>query len=346
MRIDLKLKKDVEKLLLDKDMNIAAADGLFNFCFYSADNDFNHNDYAKAIAEYLELNLSNNEDKHFYETRILPSVKEIKVSDYEDNYYRKNIKPQPFKSSGYELTYLTIKPYQLLPYDDIVIDKDFVEVSRLGYFKDEFKYLAVLKDDVVWMSTDPNEINTMRDSINEAKGHVLAFGLGLGYFPIMCASKESVSDVTIIEKDRAIIEIFKKHILPLFEHKEKIHIIEDDAFSYAKKDLNKYDYLFIDIWHNPEDGLPMYLKFKKILKGKKIKTSYWLEKSILAMYRRCLLTVMEESLNGATRLDYLKAKNDYDRIINDLYFKTENRHFSSLNEIKEVLQDKELEKLV
>lgn len=78
MKIDSKLKKDVEKLLLDKDMNIAAADGLFNFCFYSADNHFDYKDYAKSVAEYLDLNLNNNEDKHFYESRIVPSIKEMR----------------------------------------------------------------------------------------------------------------------------------------------------------------------------------------------------------------------------------------------------------------------------
>ena len=55
---------------------------------------------------------------------------------------------------------------------------------------------------------------------------------------------------------------------------------------------------------------------------------------------------MEESLNGSTRKDYLKAKNDYDKIINDLYFKTENLNITSFNKIKEILQDKKLLKLI
>lgn len=348
MKFDFnKIKKtDIEKLLLEKEMNIAAADGLFNFCFYSADEDFDHHNYANSVAEYLELNLNNSEDKYFFESRIKPALKEINKSDYEGNYYRRNIKPQHFKNKEYELTYLKIKPYQAIPYDDILINKNYAEVSQIGYFSSNFEYLAVLKDDVVWMSTDPNEINTMRESIDEAKGHVLAFGLGLGYYPIMCAVKPDVSEVTIVEKDQKIIEIFKKHILPLFEYKEKIHIIHDDAFNYARKDLSKYDYLFIDIWHNPEDGLPMYLRFKSILKGKKIKTSYWLEKSILAMYRRCLLTVIEESLKGFKDKDYMKAQNEYDEIINKLYFKTKNITINSFDELMELLSDKRLLNLI
>lgn len=336
-------KEDIETLLLEKEMNIAAAQGLFDYCFYTRDNPVNKN----SVLDYLELNLSDKEDKYFYESRILPSIRKIDANDYKDNYYRNHIKPKEYKDKKYQLTYLKMNPYQCFPYEDILIDDNFVEVSQIGYFDESFLYLAVLKDDVVWMSTDPNEINTMSSSIKKAKGNVLAFGLGLGYFPIMCASKKEVTSVTVVEKDPEIIKIFKKHILPLFEYKEKITIIEGDAFEYAKKDLDKnYDYLFIDIWHNPEDGLPMYLKFKKILKGKKILTDYWLEKSILAMYRRCLLTVIEESLMGFTDKNYQKVENEYDSIINELYFKIKDKVFTSLKEIKEILQDNSLLKLI
>ena len=348
MKIDLKKinKKDIEKLLLDKEMNIAAAQGLFDFCFYSRDNKIDENKYLEEIKDYLELNLNNQEDKYFYESRIVPAVKKISVNDYENDYYRLHIKPEPIKEKEYELNYLEINPLQCLPYDDIQIDENFVEVSQIGYFTSNFQYLAVIKDDVVWMSTDPNEINTMRPCIDKAYGHVLAFGLGLGYFPIMCAIKPEVESVTIVEKDHTIIEIFKKHILPLFQYKEKIHIIEGDAFNYAHSDLSKYDYLFIDIWHNPEDGLPLYLKFKKIFKNTKLEIDYWLEKSILAMYRRCLLTVIEESLQGYKDKDYLKSKNEYDVIINSLYFKTKNLTLSSIDEIKSILEDNYLKKLI
>ena len=340
-------KEDIAQLLLDKEMNIAAAQGLFEFCFYSANHKFDHDNYASSIADFMELNLEQQEDVLFYNTRIKPSVRKEDAKLYEDNYYRKSIKPQSFKGNGYELCYLTINPYQALPVDDILVDKDYIEVSRIGYFDKSFSYLAVKKDDVVWMSTDPNEINTMKSSIEDASGDVLAFGLGLGYFPIMCAIKSNVRSVTIIEKDRNIIDIFNKHILPLFEYKDKIKIICDDAYDYINKtDLNNYNYLFIDIWHNAEDGLPLYLKFRRLLKRETIKTSYWLETSLLAMYRRCLLTVVEESLNGASDKDYKKAKNDYDVIINDLYFKTKNMSFSSIDELKKILQDRELINLI
>ena len=53
-----------------------------------------------------------------------------------------------------------------------------------------------------------------------------------------------------------------------------------------------------------------------------------------------------ESMNGYTKKDYLKAKNEYDEIINDLYFKTENMVFDSINEIKGIMQDNFLKNLI
>lgn len=347
MKIDLKRisKKDIEQLLLDKEMNIAAAQGLFDYCFYTRDNHIEASNLISSCGEYLELNLNNEEDKYFFDSRIKPSIKQLNNEDYDSDYYWKNIHPKEYKDKEYSLEYLKFKPNQLFPYDDIEIDKSFKEVSRIGYFTKPFSYLAVLKQDVVWMSLDPNEINTMRPSIEKAKGITVAFGLGLGYFPIMCAKKKEVNKVIVVEKDQNIIDIFKKHILPLFAYKDKIEIVHDDAFNYVKR-IKNIDFLFIDIWHNPEDGLPLYLKFFRLLKNKNIEVDYWLEKSLLAMHRRCLLTVIEESLLGYSDKQYQKSKNDYDKIINELYFKTKNMTFSSIDEIKQLLQDNSLKPLI
>ena len=344
MKINLKSikKEDLEKLCLDKDYNMAAAQALFEYCFYTSDNPHSE----QNLIDFLEIDLSDKEEKKVYQSRFKPAIKLVKDT-FSDNYYRKNINPKPFKDKEYELTYLKIKPGQCLPVDDILIDENFVEVSQIGYFNDSFKYLAVNKDDVTWMSTDPNEINTMASCINRAKGNVMAFGLGLGYFPIMCASKKEVSKVLVVEKDPKIISIFKKHILPLCEFKDKIEVVCGDAFDYAKNNtFSEYNYLFIDIWHNPEDGLPMYLKLFRLLKGKKIVVDYWLEKSILAMYRRCFLTLIEEYMHGYKDSDYKKSKNEYDQIINDLYFKTKNMSFNSIEEIRSILKDNNLKKLI
>ena len=59
---------------------------------------------------------------------------------------------------------------------------------------------------------------------------------------------------------------------------DKIKIINDDAFNYFKKDIY-YDYVFVDIWHDPSDGIDLYLKFKSLEKDN-IKYSYWIEDTL------------------------------------------------------------------
>ena len=93
----------------------------------------------------------------------------------------------------------------------------------------------------------------------------------------------------------------------------------------------------MDIWHNAEDGLPLYLRFKSLLKDYRGDTSYWLEESLIAMYRRCLLTLVEENLHDYNDNNYLKAENQYDRLINELYFKYKNTQINSFIDLHNLL---------
>lgn len=79
------------------------------------------------------------------------------------------------------------------------------------------------------MTTIPNEINTMKDPIDKARGDVLTYGLGLGYYVYMVANKDEVRSITAVENDDEIIALFRQHILPQFSHPEKVIIVRDDA---------------------------------------------------------------------------------------------------------------------
>ena len=65
---------------------------------------------------------------------------------------------------------------------------------------------------------------------------------------------------------------------------------------------------------------------------------YWLEESMIALYRRCILTVYEESLQGYKEKDYLKSRNDIDKVINSIYFKTKNITINSYDDIYKLLK--------
>lgn len=62
----------------------------------------------------------------------------------------------------------------------------------------------------------------------------------------------------------------------------------------------RYDYAFIDLWHDTADGLEMYLKAKRIenklhTEGLQTKFAYWVEKSLLSAYR---WTVFEQTIDS------------------------------------------------
>ena len=90
---------------------------------------------------------------------------------------------------------------------------------------------------------------------------------------------------TNIERDPDVIALFKEHILPQFPHKEKIKLLQADAFAYMEKELPKasFDYIFADLWHDASDGLEMYMRLKR-LEGN-IPTDYWIEDSLLSYLR-------------------------------------------------------------
>ena len=71
--------------------------------------------------------------------------------------------------------------------------------------------------------------------------------------------------------------------MPKFNNKEKIEIIKSDAIEFAK-DMDGYDYAFVDLWHDVSDGIDLYLKMKNLEKNN-IKYYYWIEESLLSWIR-------------------------------------------------------------
>ena len=144
--------------------------------------------------------------------------------------------------------------------------------------------------------------------IQIAKGKVLTLGLGLGYFAFMASLKEEVKEVHIVEMDLELIKAFEKYLLPLFPHKEKIHIHKADAFHFIESIKDKdYDFIFSDLWHDVSEGLPMYLKLKKHFDNFKVtKRMYWIEGSVVTYLRSLVIGVMKD--------EYNHIENDYDEI--------------------------------
>ena len=338
-------RSKIDALLETKQINIAFADMLMSFYDYdlSKIKPENKDAFVSLFMEAMELDETNSENVKLINKYIGRNFKKLDDSIFNDNPYFKRVRPQLTKIGDYKLCLDHFYPYQTFAYDDVEIDKkdNYCELSKIGYFDHKVNFLALSYKNEIWMNISPNEINTMKSSIEEANGDILVFGLGLGYYPFMVALKDNVKSVTIIEKDKNIIEIFKKHLFPFFINKDKIQIIEADAFEFMKNNKVHYDYSFVDLWHNPSDGLPMYLKFKP-LEDKNCKYSYWLEDSIKQMYRRCVLTVIEEQFAGTPESAYEHPENELDKVINDIYFELKKREvidYSSIISLLERHQD-------
>ena len=157
----------------------------------------------------------------------------------------------------------------------------------------------------------------------------------------MMALKEEVKSITIIEKDQDIIDLFNNLIAPHFINKNKIKIIHDDAINYVKRN-QKYDYIFADLWHSPEDGLPLFVSLKSINKN----IDCWLETSMYALLRRCMITLLEEALMNYQDDNYKFAKTYTDKVINKYYHKTKNLILEKDEDLASLLNDDNLLKLV
>jgi hypothetical protein len=366
--MNIKLTKNelqkVKELLDTKQNNISVAEMYLYFCnenstvitkelaedLVSTDSISEEEAYYLLLMSFLGIDLKVKENNILSKKYFLRGIKKLDPSKYLNNPYYQNIKVKPVKLKNWRLDYSSYLPYEGFFYDDasILEDNYFQELSHLGFFEEKFSYLDVSENDVTWMSVTPNEIETMEHPINEVNGKVITFGLGLGYFAYMASIKDEVSSVTIVEKNKDVIDLFTTYILPQFSHKDKINIIEMDAFNYANQFMSKenYDYAFVDLWHGGEDGLPMYLKMNKYEKSNpNTKFLYWLETSIIALFRRCVLTIVEEQLEGFTAKDYLVAKNETDKIINKLYFLLKDYTINSYDDLAMLIKDESLKKL-
>lgn len=142
-----------------------------------------------------------------------------------------------------------------------------------------------------WMSAEPFEFNSFKKFINEAKGNVLLIGCGIGYVAYMLSRKNDVKSITIIDSNDDVLELFFNYILPQFEHTEKIMTINGDGIEYLKEgNLDKYDYINVDIWYDVYDMIYPYLECLEIEKANpNVHFSYWLEEELKTCIQKSIL---------------------------------------------------------
>lgn len=362
-------KEDLEllnKLIETKNDNIfvnSLYNTYFDYLTY-LDNDeiSSFNESKDIFSNSLGLDLNDEYTLTKLNDYEVSNIKELDIKDYINDRYYLDIKPKEVKikmnDNSYHLYYKYYKPFNYFLYDEIKVkDKDYKEINSLGYFNTPFKYLVLDKNDETWMSIIPHEINTMKEDISKIKGNIVVYGLGLGYFIYLASLKEDVNKIIVIEKDIEIINIFNKYLLPLFNNKskDKIIILNDDAFSFNETKLvnNKYianniliNYCYIDIYHNPLDALSSYIRFiKNESKNSNITYLYWIEDSIICYIRRIIISIFEEALSSYDDKDYIDNDDYLNNFINKLYFYLKTLTYTSFNDVISLLSKESIKNI-
>ncbi len=218
-----------------------------------------------------------------YKRYFFEMVHLLDNSVYENNLYYKTIEFPELKGKKWSFGRAQYKPYQAFVCNDFKHKSDGRVIPQIGFFNKTFSYPVVYENGREWMSITPNEIETMVHGIQKSRGKTLTFGLGLGYFAFMASVKDNVQEVTVVERDEEIIEMFKKYLLVQFPNKEKIRIIKSDAFEYAQTQMKNggFDFVYTDLWHDPSDGVALYKKMKDMEKySPNSEFAYWIEPTI------------------------------------------------------------------
>lgn len=253
------------------------------------------------LSEIFGLSFEKGEDRALIMNYLTPSVRLLNAEKYRNNPYYKNVKIENIKDGSWEFRVEEYLPYRGVIAADMIMGEDFSEVPPLGFFTERFKFPAVLEDGNEWMTLTPVDLDTCDEAIKAAEGKVVTFGLGLGYYAYMVSQKETVTSITVVEKSPDVIRLFKRHILPQFPHKEKVRIVEADAFEYAERVMpeESFDFAFADTWRDASDGAPMYEKMKALEHlSPKTRFEYWIENFLVSRHRALRLSEMYDDIES------------------------------------------------
>jgi hypothetical protein len=108
---------------------------------------------------------------------------------------------------------------------------------------------GLVRDGETWMSISPMELESQAIGVQHAHGHVAVFGLGMGWAAAASALRESVTAVTVVERDPEVIALHRE--LDLFGRLpggvgDKVRIVSGDALEWRPE--ARVDLLMADIW--------------------------------------------------------------------------------------------------
>lgn len=165
-----------------------------------------------------------------------------------------------FRTDNLELPWgeVLIPEIPLGKFGDWEIIEDTPPVAR-GYFRGLQKVkrnLILKREDEIWMSLTPMELESMLPYIHGASGRVAVVGGGLGVYLFNVLRKPEVTSVTLIEKDPDIVRLLvHMGVFTWDGGKDKLSVILADALEIDPIDPRyrkavRPDFMFVDIWSN------------------------------------------------------------------------------------------------
>jgi len=240
-----------------------------------------HDPAAFFVMQRFLYSMGLDETEGDYLLPLLTDARCLDAEAFRQNPYIKSVKTDEKRMGDILLTTASYSRGEILQYTMPDFTADLV-TPKLGFFDRTVKFPTIYEKGTPWMSVCPSEITSMAEPIAHAHGNALVLGLGLGYYPFMISLSDDVGEITVIEKNKSVITLFERHLLPQFPKKDKIKVICADAIQWLGDCADEYDFCFADIWEGVHDGLPLYKKIRS-LAGRFPKTefTYWIEKQML-----------------------------------------------------------------
>lgn len=184
----------------------------------------------------------------------------ISTQAFLDRPYPQTIRWEACSTGSFRLDRLKLNAGELFNAQAIVMDpqRELNESMVLRALDESYEAPFLWQGDEAWMMDVPSEAMTIDPLAQKATGHVLAIGLGIGYYAFMALRNPAVKSVTVIENSREVIDLFERVLHPQFPRPNDLTIVHGDAFDvFTAEGLAPYDTVFVDIWRSAEDGYPL-----------------------------------------------------------------------------------------
>jgi hypothetical protein len=146
-------------------------------------------------------------------------------------------------------------PWEVYSYTVSKADEEYGRLramfgSGLGRYVPAGAYKGLRRGRKIIMSNTPNEIEDSYEFFQEARGRVLINGLGLGIVldvilnKLDDSKKRSVKEVFVIEKSEEVLHL----VGPTFLKDKRVHLINDDAYTFKAPQGSYFDAVWNDIW--------------------------------------------------------------------------------------------------